>query len=198
MLFISRHFEIGAARGLQFFLQKDWTTPVEQHAMACFAAFDEILYRLGTDKESTRPYIRLTGSAALSDLMTATETALRRTPRWLQPGSSLWTTAVLRREPKTLWFLPPPFARACVESADGSFRSVFSKNETEWSRLELEPGDRFLHLRLFSDWEDGPKGHVLAGGRPNPSYFRLSELIARSKDSSLSPVFSLDLAGKTT
>ncbi len=193
MIFTVRQFDNGAARGLQFFMQKDWTTPVEQHSSACFAAFDEILYRLGTDKESTRPYIRLTGSAALSDLMSASETALKRSPRWLQEGTSLWTTAVMRKEQQTLWFFAPPFARGCIESEDGSFRAIFSKKESEWGRLDLLPGDRFLHLKLFSEWDGLPHGFQLTGGRANPAHFRLSELISRAQDPLINPVFSLDL-----
>lgn len=199
MILSCRPFKNPTAAGWNLLLLRDWHSPMNAFSDACFSSFDEMLYRLRADPNSTRPYLHINGSAHLSDLMSAQQAALRKIPGRYKSSAQFFTIChFFKTEPK-LWIRLPSWIHLFTENTQGEYRKgnweLDLDEASNWAQWDLSPEESqgWLHLQLFNNHKLG-----FLSPRENPQgqrslHFRLSEIIERRSAAHLMPSLSLCL-----
>jgi len=179
--------------GINIFLLKDFLVPMEQVGHTCFDAFDEALLKLKNDSEATRIYSIDSKSPEVTAFNTATEAALRAVPERYRSSTELYTLVQSTSRSNLVYARLPTWAFLSCETQSGelfSLRLDSTGAKRSWYEIPLEPEDRFVHIKLFSESEYP----AIAPLQDREEFFRLADIALVPKSSQkISPLLSISL-----
>lgn len=204
MLLSLSSLNCGDLSGLVMLLHRQWTTSACFQSEDIIAGYSEALFRLLSDRESTKPYLARLGSPVLSDLQSASEISMRRLPERFRKGCSIFAIVQDHRALQTrVHYKLPQWIHLSMLSQNRNAFEIHLKNET-WQSFDSaeknhHAGPWTQALVNFFDTPTGP--NLLQTQDEVPSgitHFRVAELIQRSRMPGLAPCFTLGLSAKTS
>lgn len=144
-----RTYQNVGSRGLNIFLSKAWTLPMEEMGQLCFHAIDATLTKMETDSEAT--LVTSLGvdnpDLVMRKLETARRAGLNALPLRFRKGVSLWS---LHIENRALFHDLPAWAMVYIETQGGDLMLLRTHSEQPWQKIPLGQEDSWIHVGLFS------------------------------------------------
>jgi hypothetical protein len=189
MILGARSFDLHPYRGINIFLCKSWSPPLDFYGRQALQAFDETLLRLKSDTEATRLYVVDSKEPReITDMNTAAAAALRSLPEKMRASCQIFTT-IQSRDLQGLWSNLPNWTLLRAEAQNGDLHDLrLPEGTPQWQRVPTEADDRWIHLSFF-----GSAGRLSLRPEAGPFFARLSALIHSAENPHLCPSLSFRL-----